>query len=96
MRARSRAGNQHVRRVLVESAWSYRFRPNVSRDIAKRNEGLTPDIQGIAWKAQHRLYSRYNKLLGRGKSKQQTVTALARELAGFVWAISRAPSAKAA
>jgi len=91
----TRAGNQHVRRVLVESAWSYRFRPNVSRDIAKRNEGLAPDVQAIAWKAQHRLHGRYKKLLGRGKTKQQTVTALARELAGFVWAISRAPSASA-
>lgn len=88
----TRSGNQHVRRVLTESAWSYRFRPNVSRDIATRNASLTPEIQAIAWKAQHRLYGRYKKLLGRGKNKQQTVTALARELAGFVWAISRETS----
>lgn len=87
----TRTGNGHVRRILVESAWSYRFRPAMSKEIRKRNEGISPAVQAIAWKAQHRLSGRYRKLLGRGKSKQQTVTALARELAGFVWSIARQP-----
>jgi transposase len=92
----TRTGNGHVRRILVESAWSYRFRPTMSRAIRKRNEGVAPAVQAIAWKAQHRLNARYRKLLGRGKNKQQTVTALARELAGFVWSIARQPQLLAA
>jgi transposase len=90
------AGNSHVRRILVEAAWAYRFRPTMSWAIRKRNESVAPEIQAIAWKAQNRLHGRYKKLLGRGKNKQQTVTAIARELAGFVWAIGRQPSAMAA
>ena len=92
----TRTGNRHVRRILVESAWSYRFRPAMSREIRKRNEGVAPAVQAIAWKAQHRLNARYRKLLGRGKNKQQTVVALARELAGFVWSIARQPQLLAA
>src|SRR5438270_4502963 len=83
----TRTGNSHVRRILVESAWSYRYRPAMSREIRQRNDGVALGVQAIAWKAQHRLHGRYQKLLGRGKNKQQTVTALARELAGFVWSI---------
>ena len=85
----TRTGNGHVRRILVESAWSYRHRPAMSWAIRKRNEGVSPTVKAIAWKAQHRLHRRYQRLLGRGKTKQQTVTALARELAGFVWSIAR-------
>lgn len=92
----TRTGNGHVRRILVESAWSYRFRPTMSPEIRRRNEGVAPAVQAIAWKAQHRLNARYRKLLGRGKNKQQTVTALARELAGFVWSIARQPELLAA
>jgi len=87
----TRTGNGHVRRILVESAWSYRHRPTMSAEIRRRNVGVAPAVQAIAWKAQHRLHGRYRKLLGRGKNKQQTVTALARELAGFVWSIARQP-----
>lgn len=87
----TRTGNGHVRRILIEAAWAYRHRPLMSRHIRKRNEGVATPVQAIAWKAQHRLYRRYTRLLGRGKNKQQTVTALARELAGFVWSIARQP-----
>jgi transposase len=87
----TRAGNGHVRKILVESAWSYRHRPAMSRAIRKRHEGVAPAVKAIAWKAQNRLHRRYQKLLGRGKNKQQTVTALARELAGFVWSIAKQP-----
>ena len=92
----TRTGNRHVRRILVESAWSYRYRPAMSAAIRKRNEGVAPAVQAIAWKAQQRLNGRYKKLLGRGKNHQQTVTALARELAGFVWSIARQPQLLAA
>ncbi len=85
----TRTGNTHVRRILVESAWSYRFNPGLSRAIRARNEPLSTAVRAIAWKAQHRLHDRYVRMLGRGKNKQQTVTAVARELAAFVWCISR-------
>ena len=87
----TRTGNGHARRILVESAWSYRYGAKMSREIRKRNEGLSPEVRAIAWKAQRRLHGRYKKLMGRGKNKQQTVTALARELSGFVWSIARQP-----
>lgn len=92
----TRTGNGHARRILTESAWSYRFGPRMSYEIRRRNEGIAPDVQAIAWKAQDRLHLRYKRLLGKGKNKQQTVTAVARELAGFVWAIARQPTLLAA
>ena len=92
----TRTGNRHARKILVESAWSYRFKPAMSYEIRRRNEGVAPQVQAIAWKAQQRLHGRYKRLLGRGKTKQQTVTALARELAGFVRAIAREPALVAA
>lgn len=85
----TRAGNSRVRRLLVESAWSYRFRPTMSREIRKRNEPVSPGVQAIAWKAQHRLHGRYRKLLARGKNAQKMITAVARELSGFVWSIGQ-------
>lgn len=85
----TRTGNGHVRRVLTESAWGYRCRPAMSAAIRGRNEGCSPEVQAIAWKAQARLHGRYRRMLARGKNKQQTVTAVARELVGFVWAIAR-------
>lgn len=92
----TKSGNGHARRILVESAWSYRFRPAMSREIRQRNEGLSHSVQATAWKAQQRLNARYKTLTGRGKNKQQVVTALARELAGFVWCIARQPELQAA
>ncbi len=87
----TRTGNQHVRKTLVESAWSYRHKASMSYEIRRRNEGVSAEVRDIAWKAQQRLHRRYQRLSARGKSKQQTVTALARELAGFIWAIGRQP-----
>lgn len=87
----TKTGNAHARRMLVESAWSYRFPPQMSAELRRRNEGLAPGVREIAWKAQLRLHKRYTRLLSRGKNKQRTITAVARELAGFIWAISREP-----
>jgi len=78
----------NVRTALVESAWNNRFRPKVSRDLKKRHDGVAPNVCAIAWKAQQRLCSRYRRLTGRGKLKQQAVTAISRELLGFIWAIA--------
>jgi transposase len=85
----TRTGNTHVRRILIESAWAYRFRPALGPSLRKRNQPLSQSVRAIAWKAQLRLHSRYARLLARGKNKQQTVTAIARELVGFVWAIAQ-------
>ncbi len=83
----SKTGNAHLRRIVVEAAWAYRHRPAVGKTLAVRQRRSTAAVTALAWKAQHRLHLRYARLLGRGKSKQQTVTALGRELLGFIWAI---------
>jgi transposase len=83
----TKTGNAHLRRILVEAAWSYRYRPNIGPDLRRRQANASQEVKAIAWKAQHRLHYRYAKLAGRGKPKQHIVTAVARELAGFVWAV---------
>lgn len=85
----TKAGNSHVRRVLVESAWAYSHPARVTPILQKRLEKQTKKIREISWKAQLRLCGKYRKLKQRGKPQQQTVTAVARELVGFIWAIAR-------
>jgi len=83
----TKTGNAHLRRVLVEAAWSARYRPNLSPALKKRQKDLSEEVKAIAWKAQHRLYERHRRLTSSGKAPQQVVTALARELVGFLWDI---------
>ena len=83
----TKAGNAHLRRVIVEAAWAYRYRPAVGAALRKRQATVSAEVKEIAWKAQHRLHGRYRALTARGKCKQQVVTAIARELLGFIWAI---------
>lgn len=83
----TKTGNAHLRRVIVEAAWAYQFRPWLGGYLLKRQVGLSEDVKEIAWKAQHRLHARYRKLLAQGKNKPQIVTAVGRELLGFIWAI---------
>ena len=83
----TKAGNAHLRRVIVEAAWAYRHRPAVGPTLRKRQGPVSPEVKEIAWKAQHRLHTRYRALTARGKCKQLTVTAIGRELLGFIWAI---------
>jgi transposase len=85
----TKTGNAHVRRLLVESAWHYRRQPRMSKAIRERSVGIAPGVCAIAWKAQKRLHGRLMKLVGRGKHPAEAVTAVARELAGFIWAIGR-------
>ena len=87
----TRTGNSHARWILVEAAWSYRFPPRMSAEIRRRNKPVSDEVKTIAWKAQRRLNGRYRRLQGRGKQLQRTITAVARELAGFVWAIGQQP-----
>ncbi len=84
----TKTGNSHVRRVLVEAAWAYRFPPRKSPIIQRRAEQASADVQAIAWQAQKRLCGRYRHLIGAGKNTPLATTAVARELAGFVWAIA--------
>jgi hypothetical protein len=81
-------GNGHARRVVVEAAWNYRFAARKTRAIEKRAEQTPPAVQAIAWTAQKRLCGRYQALLCAGKLKPQVTVAVARELAGFLWAIA--------
>jgi len=86
----TKAGNTTARRMLIEAAWSYRFPARISRVQLLQQEALAKPIRDIAWKAQDRLCRRYRKLARSGKLPTVICTAIARELAGFVWAIARA------
>lgn len=83
----TKTGNAHLRRVVVEAAWASRWRPAVRYELRKRHAGLSPGVTDIAWKAQHRLHRRFQRMLARGTNQPQIVTAIARELLGFIWAI---------
>lgn len=82
----TKTGNAHLRRVLVESAWHYRHHPFVGRTLRLRQQDAPPTTIAQAWTAQQRLHRRYARFAARGKPKQHIVTAIARELTGFVWA----------
>ncbi len=88
----TKTGNGHVRRALIEAAQAYRLPARKSRAIKKRNEGLPKEICNIAWKAQVRLCNRYKQLICRGKNANLVKTAIARELAGFMWSIAHTVS----
>jgi transposase len=92
----TKCGNGHVRRVLVEAAWAYRFRPMMTPAIQKRAAKVSAEVRRIAWRAQNRLCGRFRKMTGAGKQKNKVVVGVARELAGFVWAIAREPHVVAA
>ena len=91
----TKSGNAHARRALVEGSWAYRHPAKISESIGKRLEDLPKPVQDIAWKAQIRLCKRFRHLLARGKNPNVAVTAVARELAAFMWAIAREVSVKA-
>ncbi len=82
----TKAGNGHVRRVLIESAWHYRHRPSLGVGLRKRQSSQDPAVIAHAWKAQRRLNRRYQRLIERMPT-QKAVTAVARELVGFLWAV---------
>jgi len=83
----TKTGNAHLRRVVIEAAWAYRHRPAIGLTLRKRQENLSEEVKEMAWKAQHRLHARYGKLMAKGKNKGVVVTAIGRELLGFIWAI---------
>jgi transposase len=83
----TKTGNAHLRRIAIEGAWAYRHAPAIGGTLRKRQAALSEEVKAIGWKAQLRLHGRYRKLLGRGKCQQHVVTAVGRELLGFIWAI---------
>lgn len=85
----TKAGNRRARRTLIESSWSYQHPPRVGKEKQAKVAAAPRAVQEIAWKAQCRLSARYRALLRRGKPKNVAVTAVARELAAFIWAIGR-------
>ena len=85
----TKAGNTHARRALVEGAWAYRYPAKVSRHLQLRLEKQPKIIQDISWKAQVRLCKRYRHLVTRGKHAHIVTVAIARERAGFMWAIAQ-------
>ena len=94
----TKAGNSHVRRILVEAAWHYRHPPRIGAALARRSLGQPTAVLTQAWQAQQRLHRRYRQLVGHGKRPPVAVVAIARELVGFLWAAlaTAEPSAQAA
>jgi transposase len=82
----TRAGNLHVRRLLVEAAWHHRHRPGLSQPLRRRREGQPAHIIAIADRAQERLHARFMRMTRRGIHYNKTVVAIARELVGYLWA----------
>lgn len=85
----TKTGNRRARRILVECAWSYQYPPRVGSKKQEKVAAAPAAAREIAWKAQCRLSGRYRALIRRGKLKTVAVTAVARELCGFIWAVNR-------
>lgn len=92
----TKAGSGLARRALIEGAWSYRMQARISVKLLARIEALPKVVRDIAWKGQLRMCQRYRHLIAAGKAKVVVVTAIAREMLGFVWAIARAVTAPSA
>src|ERR1700722_421989 len=86
----TKTGNRRARRMLAECSWSYQHPPRVGSTKQYKVDAAPPAVREIAWKAQCRLYRRYRALIRKGKLKTVVITAIARELAGFIWAVARA------
>jgi transposase len=84
----TRSGSRHARRLLVEAAWHYRNPPRVGPELERRQEGQPPEAVAVAWSAQWRLHRTWRRMRARNKRPTVTTVAVARELAGFCWAIA--------
>jgi transposase len=82
----TKSGNRHVRRLLIEVAWHHRQKPRITGPLLKRREGQPSRVLALADRAQERLYGRYIRMSRRGKEHTKTITAMARELVGYIWA----------
>lgn len=82
----TRAGNAHLRTQLIESAWAYQHGPHLGVTLRRRQHGLPPATTARSWAAQQRLCARFRRLSTRKTSRNVVAVAIARELAGFLWA----------
>jgi transposase len=82
----TKAGNAHLRSQLIESAWQYQHRPSIGTTIGRRHNGLPPATVARSWAAQQRLCARFRRMDARKTSRNVVAVAVARELAGFLWA----------
>ena len=85
----TKCGNSHVRWLLVECAQHYAAPPKVSKELSRRQEGQSPAVRAISWRAQNRLHHRYTRLLARRLQRNKAIVAIARELCGFIWELLR-------
>jgi len=85
----TKTGNAHVRRVLIESAWTYRYPARMGLEITARNQGQPKAVRDISWRAQVRLCARYRRFTARGVAQNKICVAIARELTGFLWDVAR-------
>ncbi len=85
----TKCGNSHVRWMLVEAAHHYRYPPKVSKELSKRQEGLSRDVRAVSWRAQERLHRRFCRLSLRGVHRNKVVIAIARELVAFIWELAQ-------
>jgi transposase len=85
----TKTGNVRARKALIEAAWTYRHSAGIGTDHQRRQTHLPEPIRDIAWKAQARLCARYRRLIAKGKKSTVVTTAIAREVAAFLWAIAR-------
>jgi transposase len=85
----TKAGNARMRSLLMQAAWAYRLKPRVEGTLRRRNQAASEAVREIAWKAQNRLHRKLYRLTLAGKPKNKALVAVARELAGFIWAASR-------
>ena len=85
----TKAGSTVARRLIIEAAWAYRMPARIGQAMRRRQEALPTTIRDIAWKAQTRLCARYRRMLARRKKAPVVITAVARELVGFIWAIAQ-------
>lgn len=83
----TKTGNGHLRRLMVESAWAYRFAPAVRYKLKVRQKDWSREVLSISWRAQQRLNGKYRRLSARNMPKQKVVTAVGRELLGFIWSV---------
>jgi transposase len=85
----TKCGNSHARRVLVEAGQAYSYQARITPLLLKRQEGISKEVKDISWKCQVRLCSRFRRLSATGKNRNTVVTAIARELAAFMWSIAK-------
>ncbi len=85
----TKAGNSHLRFLVIEAAWHYRHRPAVGKDLRARQQHVSEEVKQLSWNAQQRLHLKYRRMTAQAKPPGVAVTAVARELLGFIWALGQ-------